>query len=63
MIKLEIIKIENYLYLLKSEDGKEYSINLEFLDLQEIFQRNVEIYRQSAKGFGTGKTPVPKYAL
>ena len=62
MIKLEIIKIENYLYLLKSEDGKEYSINIELLDMEKELKEgdyiniNEELLNQKYDGYSTSYT-------
>lgn len=35
MIKLEVIKIEDYFYEFKDENNVTYNLNLEFLDLEE----------------------------
>lgn len=35
MIKLEITNLDNYLYTLTDERGKNYTFNLDFLDIQD----------------------------
>lgn len=44
MIKLEIVNRDNYVYVLKSEDGHEYSINLEFVDMEKQLKIGDYIY-------------------
>jgi len=59
MIRLEIIKKENYLYSLKSEEGKEYNFILEFWDLEKELKAgdyiniNEELLNQKYEGYSS----------
>lgn len=47
MIKLEVVKIDNYLYELKDENNVTYNLNLEFLDFEEPLQIGNQISMNS----------------
>ena len=44
MIKLKIIRCDNYTYKLKSESGEIYDLNIEFFDLDEKPNKRDYIY-------------------
>lgn len=62
MIKLEIIKIEKYVYTLKTADEKEYRLNLEFLDMEKELREgdyiniNEELLNPKYDGYSTSYT-------
>lgn len=58
MIKLAIVKKDNFVYHLKSEDNKEYKINIEFHDLisepteNDVICMNEELLSEPMLAFG-----------
>ena len=62
MIKLEIEKIENYIYALKDENGKLYNLNIEFFDVEENLKTgdfifiNEELLNKKYDGYSTSYT-------
>lgn len=62
MIKLEIEKIEGYIYTLKDETGKVYSLNLDFFEIEENIKIgdfiffNEELLNKKYDGYSTSYT-------
>jgi len=62
MIKLEIIKKDNYVYELKDQDENQYTLNLEFFDIQneikvgDYIQISAELLKPKYSGYSTSYT-------
>lgn len=62
MKKLQVIKIENYMYTLKAKHEEEYKINIEFLDIEKELKEgdyinlNEELLNPKYEGYSKSYT-------